>query len=69
MIKMQLPKDIRLLLMDEGEESRKCMDTLAKAGIEYRILPCSDLYKPVLMTRTKLYRGLEHIQKYAIQTH
>lgn len=66
---LRITKDIALLLMDEQEESKRCMQALAQAGIEYRILPCSDLYAPVLMTRTQLYRGLERIQEYAIQTH
>lgn len=64
---LRITKDIALLLMDEQEESRRCMQTLAQASIEYQILPCADLPQPVLMTRTEMYRGLDRIQEYALQ--
>ena len=68
MMTMPVPKELRLLLVDDREESKRCIDALAQAGINYQLLPCSDLYEPVLMTRTRAYRGLERIQAYAQST-
>lgn len=67
MMTMTRSKDL-LLLIDESEESKQCMKHLGEAGISYQILLCSDLYTPLLVTNTQLYRGLDRIQTYAQAT-